>query len=100
MEKRLDTLEGQIKAVMQHLGVKLSPLVEDLDFSQALYWLKQGKKVSCWNTDKIYVYLREITTIETSQHRKELRVHAIDGYDYPWNPNNRELLDHEWRVVE
>lgn len=86
--------EWEIKPIEKE--IKKPYKKENLTFGQALKRLKQGHKLTraCWNRPEIYIYLK------TTNQLYEIRVITIQGFDCPWMPNHRELLECDWKVVE
>lgn len=72
-----------------------------LDFSEALYELKRGKKVtrSGWNGKGMWVALQ--TPDEHSKMRRPyVYMCPVDGALVPWVISQSDLLAEDWEVVD
>ena len=74
----------------------------DLTFAEALKLLQDGyaDKISCWSFN-IFVYFNRllINPLE-EEYQSYLCCKTLKGHHVIWNPNQFELLEAKWRIVE
>jgi len=91
-------------------------MLETFDFSTALIWLKEGKKVCRlgWNGKGMFAFLVPGSKFEVSReplasimpigtpvnYRPHLDLKAVDGSIGVWTPSTSDLLADDWMVVE
>jgi len=89
---------------------------EIFDFSTALRWIKDGKKVQRvgWNGKGMFVFLVDGSTFKVSRppllgiypEGTEINYHAhvdmrtADGQIVPWLCSQTDLLSEDWQLVE
>lgn len=105
IEKNIEDLNAYIEshslriALLEKLEVSnsthLEPKLKGLNFGEALAWMKKGYKVSCWNTDNIYVGYQP----EDGNQLGCLKVKTMAGQFGPWTPHHGEILAENWRVI-
>ncbi len=87
----------------------------DLSFSEALYYLKSGKKVarSGWNGKNMFVFLVPGSTFKVNrppllgiyEEGTEIKYHAhidmktADGQIVPWLASQTDVLAEDWMVI-
>lgn len=91
-DSRLIDLETAVSNLSQQTSViSLSQKTTNLTFGEAIEALKNGKRISRWNTDNIFVWFND---------DNELRVKTFNSDNCPWLPNHTEILCEDWRVIE
>lgn len=91
IETRFDEVEELTKRITEDDFPNHKIKTTKLTFGEALEALRDGKKVGRWQRDNIFIYLN---------YDGELRVHTINGIDWPWTPNQEELFSCNWRIIE
>ena len=88
------------------LGV-LNEKETEMDFGQALYCLKDGKKVrrESWDKTGLHIFMRsgEFILFDGAKHVRDLIwMFCGDKNSMPreWKPRISELLAEDWQVVE
>ncbi len=87
-----------------------------MNFSQALEWIKLGKKLTRtnWNGKGMFVYVVDGSDFETNhsalvpngdkeisiKYRPHIDLKAADGTYGVWSISNNDVLAEDWEVVE
>ena len=90
--------------------------MENLDFSEALLWIKEGRKVARqgWNGKGMFIFLVPGSTFKVNRapllgiypEGTEINYHAhidmktADGQIVPWLCSQTDMLAEDWEVVE
>lgn len=75
------------------------PARKNMDFSKALYILKQGHKVTrkSWNNVNMYVYLKQVGKDDIVLWRTDtVRDKIVERW---WYIGNTDLLAEDWMIV-
>jgi len=95
--EKLNRLLARIEELERIAGYKHSERkLNQLNFSEALEWMKVGKKCCMWHRDDIYVFIEPAS----GNQKAMLRVKTIQGDFAAWTPNHHEIIDGIWRVIE
>lgn len=88
---------------------------ERMNFSDALYLLKQGKKVqrAGWNGSGMFVFLVDGSVFNVNRapllgiypegtrimYNPHIDIKTVDGSISTWAPSNGDVLAEDWQVV-
>lgn len=98
-EDRIAKLECKLKSEFEEEKPNFEIKKTGITFSQALNLLQKGivDKISCWEYDKIYVYLSHDLK---PGGRKCLYISFGDLASLYYTPSHFDILESTWRVVE
>lgn len=74
--------------------------VVNIDFGQAIRFLKQGKQVSRagWNGKNMYLSL-QVPDTNSKMSLPYIYIRTADGHLVPWLASQTDMLSNDWQVI-
>ena len=98
------SLEFEVPRANLFVGGELAEISCKSDFSQALEWLKAGKRVrrTGWNGKGMWIRLVQPETPDHSTGMENLpyiEMKTADGRLVPWTASQTDLLADDWKAI-